>query len=60
LTPTGGVNLDNAEEFIRCGAVCLGVGTALLDKKLIKNQDWDALEEKARQFKAAVERGRKG
>ena len=60
LTPTGGVNIDNAEEFIRCGAVCLGVGTALLDKKLIKNQDWDALEEKARQFKAAVERGRKG
>jgi 2-dehydro-3-deoxyphosphogluconate aldolase/(4S)-4-hydroxy-2-oxoglutarate aldolase len=60
LTPTGGVTLENAEEFIRCGAVCLGVGTALLDKEMIKNQDWQALAERARQFKAAVERGRKG
>jgi 2-dehydro-3-deoxyphosphogluconate aldolase/(4S)-4-hydroxy-2-oxoglutarate aldolase len=60
LTPTGGVTLENAEEFIRCGAVCLGVGTALLDKEMIKKQDWQALAERARQFKAAVERGRKG
>ncbi len=60
LTPTGGVTVDNAEEFIRCGAVCLGVGSALLDKQMIKNQDWQGLTERARQFKAAVERGRLG
>jgi len=58
LTPTGGVTVDNAEEFIRCGAVCLGVGSALLDKKMIQNQEWQGLTERARQFKAAVERGR--
>jgi len=58
LTPTGGVTVDNAEEFIRCGAVCLGVGSALLDKKMIQKQDWQGLTERARQFKAAVERGR--
>jgi len=58
LTPTGGVTVNNAEEFIRCGAVCLGVGSALLDKQMIGNQDWPGLTEQARQFKAAVERGR--
>jgi len=59
LMPTGGVTVDNAEEFIRCGAVCLGVGSALLDKKMIKDQDWPGLTVRARQFTAAVERGRK-
>lgn len=58
LTPTGGVSLSNAKEFIRCGAVCLGVGSALLDKELIRKQDWTALTQRARQFKAAVARGR--
>lgn len=59
LTPTGGVTVENAAEFIRCGAVCLGVGSALLDKQMIKNQDWNRLAERARQFKNAVEFGRR-
>jgi len=54
LTPTGGVTMDNAAEFIRCGAVFLGAGTALLDKQMIKNQDWQALEARARAFHEAV------
>jgi len=58
LTPTGGVTVDNAEEFIRYGAVCLGVGSALLDKNMISNQDWSGLTRRARQFTEAVERGR--
>ncbi len=59
LTPTGGVTVDNAEEFIRCGTVCLGVGSALLDKQMIKNRDWVGLEANARAFKSAVDRGRR-
>ena len=31
LMPTGGVTLDNAGEWIRAGAVAVGVGSALLD-----------------------------
>ena len=58
LIPTGGVTVDNAEEFIRCGAVCLGVGSALLDKQMIKNQDWVGIEKRAKEFKTAVKRGR--
>ena len=36
LTPTGGVSLENAADFMRAGAVCIGVGTSLLDKKMIE------------------------
>ena len=31
LMPTGGVTLDNAGDWIRAGAVAVGVGSALLD-----------------------------
>ncbi len=47
LMPTGGVNLDNAGEFIKNGACCVGIGTALLDKKAIAENNWDVLTQKA-------------
>jgi len=47
LMPTGGVNLDNAKEFIAHGACCVAIGTALLDKKAIENEDWEVLRQKA-------------
>ena len=58
LTPTGGVNLDNAAEFIRAGASCLGVGTAMLNKQMIDNSDWDGLAKLAMSFVEAVKKGR--
>ena len=33
--PTGGVTLDNAGDWIRAGAVAVGVGSALLDAPAI-------------------------
>jgi len=48
LMPTGGVSVENAREFIRSGACCVAIGTALLDKKAVAAEDWDALTEKAR------------
>ncbi len=47
LMPTGGVNLENAREFIRSGACCVAIGTALLDKRAIENEDWGVLTQKA-------------
>jgi 2-dehydro-3-deoxyphosphogluconate aldolase/(4S)-4-hydroxy-2-oxoglutarate aldolase len=58
LTPTGGVNLDNAADFMRANASCLGVGTALLDKKLIKQSDWKGLTKHASTFVEQVKIGR--
>jgi len=52
LMPTGGVSIENAREFIRSGACCVAIGTALLDKKAIAAEDWGALTAKA---KALVE-----
>jgi 2-dehydro-3-deoxyphosphogluconate aldolase / (4S)-4-hydroxy-2-oxoglutarate aldolase len=40
LMPTGGVSLDNAGDWIRAGAVAVGVGTALLDAKAIAAGDF--------------------
>lgn len=48
LMPTGGVSLTNAGDWIKAGAVAVGVGTALLDKKAIENEDYKKLTENAK------------
>lgn len=58
VTPTGGVNLENAGDFIRSGASFVGVGSALVDKRLIAEKKWDKLSELAGKFIAAVEAAR--
>ncbi|NQV40802.1 MAG: bifunctional 4-hydroxy-2-oxoglutarate aldolase/2-dehydro-3-deoxy-phosphogluconate aldolase [Candidatus Marinimicrobia bacterium] len=58
LTPTGGVDLSNVAEFLRNGAVCVGVGSALLKNDLIANSKWEDLTDLARQYCAEVEKGR--
>ncbi|MCF7804888.1 MAG: bifunctional 4-hydroxy-2-oxoglutarate aldolase/2-dehydro-3-deoxy-phosphogluconate aldolase [Candidatus Marinimicrobia bacterium] len=58
LSPTGGVNLDNAAEFVKHGARFLGVGSALLDKKMIAEKDWEGLAAHAKKFITEVEKGR--
>ncbi|MEM0514402.1 bifunctional 4-hydroxy-2-oxoglutarate aldolase/2-dehydro-3-deoxy-phosphogluconate aldolase [Pseudoalteromonas sp. YIC-827] len=47
--PTGGISLQSAPEYLALdNVVCVG-GTWMLDKKLIENKDWQAIEELARQ-----------
>ena len=48
LMPTGGVTLDNAGDWIRAGAVAVGVGTALLDAQAIAAGDYRVLRANAR------------
>ena len=36
IMPTGGITTENAAEWIANGAVCLGVGSSLMNKKLIE------------------------
>lgn len=54
LMPTGGVSLANAGEWIRAGAVAIGVGTALVDAETVAARRFDEITERARQFVAAV------
>ena len=50
LMPTGGVTLDNASDWIRAGAVAVGVGTALLDASAIGNGNYQVLTANARRI----------
>ena len=58
LAPVGGVNLDNVSEYMRMGAACVGVGSSLVNSKLIADEDWGALTERARGLIQAVKAGR--
>lgn len=44
LLPTGGVSVKNIKSFFEVGAVGAGMGSSLLDKELIKNQDFTGLK----------------
>lgn len=48
LMPTGGVSLTNAGDWLRAGAVAVGVGSALVDKQAIAAGDWQTLTDNAR------------
>ncbi|MBC7856488.1 MAG: bifunctional 4-hydroxy-2-oxoglutarate aldolase/2-dehydro-3-deoxy-phosphogluconate aldolase [Pirellulaceae bacterium] len=50
LMPTGGVTLDTAAEFLRCGACALGIGSSLVDPKVVAAGDLKKIESLARQY----------
>ena len=58
LMPTGGVDLTTAGEFLKAGAVCLGVGGQLVDAKMIAARDWPGLTALAARYVAAVRAAR--
>lgn len=43
VLPTGGVSLENMDQFLKAGADGLGIGSQLFDKKMIQNKDWAGL-----------------
>ena len=50
LVPTGGVNLDTAADYIRSGAVALGVGGELVQKGAVHTRNAEVIRGLARQF----------
>ncbi|HEX8849593.1 MAG TPA: bifunctional 4-hydroxy-2-oxoglutarate aldolase/2-dehydro-3-deoxy-phosphogluconate aldolase [Gemmatimonadaceae bacterium] len=60
LMPTGGVTPDNVGEWLRAGAVAVGVGSALVDPKLVAAGDFATLTERARRMAAGVAGARAG
>jgi len=54
LLPTGGVDVTNAGAFIKAGAVAVGVGGKLVDRKLVAEGRFDLITETARQLVKAV------
>lgn len=58
LVPTGGVNLQNAGEFIRAGAAAIAVGGELVDKKAVAEKKYSVIVENARRFLEEVKKAR--
>ena len=60
LMPTGGVTLDNAGDWIRAGAVAVGVGSALVDAKAIDAGRFEVIAANAQRVIASVATARSG
>ena len=58
LMPTGGVSIDNVGDWLKAGAVAVGVGSALLDAKAIAAKQFDVIEANARRMVANVDAAR--
>jgi 2-dehydro-3-deoxyphosphogluconate aldolase/(4S)-4-hydroxy-2-oxoglutarate aldolase len=58
LMPTGGVTKDNAGEWIKAGAVALGVGTSMVDAKAVAERRFEVVSANARHFVDAVKQAR--
>ena len=54
FVPTGGVSLDNAGDYIRAGAVAVGIGADLVNTKAISAGKAHLITEQARLYLAAV------
>jgi 2-dehydro-3-deoxyphosphogluconate aldolase/(4S)-4-hydroxy-2-oxoglutarate aldolase len=50
LVPTGGVSLKTAADFIKAGAMALGVGADLIDLAALRDGREELISERARQF----------
>ncbi|WP_442595900.1 bifunctional 4-hydroxy-2-oxoglutarate aldolase/2-dehydro-3-deoxy-phosphogluconate aldolase [Neobacillus sp. D3-1R] len=58
MMPTGGVSLDNVTEFIKNGAVAVGVGGTLLNKQAIEENRFEILTETAQKFVSLIKSAR--
>jgi 2-dehydro-3-deoxyphosphogluconate aldolase/(4S)-4-hydroxy-2-oxoglutarate aldolase len=58
LVPTGGVDLQNAGAFIKAGAIALGVGGELVDKKAMKEKKFHIITENTRAFLKTIREAR--
>lgn len=58
IIPVGGVDLDTAANFIRNGAAALGVGSSLVNQKLLDEGNLDELTRRAAAYIQEVKKGR--
>ena len=58
LMPTGGIDADNAGDYIRAGAEVVGAGSSLVPGDAVEAGDFETITENARAFTEAVENAR--
>ena len=50
LMPTGGIDASNAGEYLRAGAIAVGVGGQLCPANLVEKKDWDTILQSAKRI----------
>jgi 2-dehydro-3-deoxyphosphogluconate aldolase/(4S)-4-hydroxy-2-oxoglutarate aldolase len=50
LVAVGGVNLENAHEYLRAGATALGVGIRLFGEEAVKGKNWQDVKNNVERF----------
>jgi 2-dehydro-3-deoxyphosphogluconate aldolase/(4S)-4-hydroxy-2-oxoglutarate aldolase len=58
LAAVGGVTAENTADFFRAGVVVVGIGSELVNQKLLDARNFTEITERARSFRAEVEKGR--
>ena len=56
LIPTGGVTLENAQEFLLSGAIAVGLSGQLFPQQLVATENWEAIAQRARNFMQHLEK----
>ena len=51
----GGVEKDNIADFFKAGFKSVGMGSSLIKKNYLENQDWESLEKHVKEIKDIVE-----
>ncbi len=51
IMPTGGINLDNMAEYLKCSNVCACGGSFIVNKELLNKHDFNAIKELAKEAK---------
>jgi 2-dehydro-3-deoxyphosphogluconate aldolase/(4S)-4-hydroxy-2-oxoglutarate aldolase len=56
LVPTGGVSPENALDFVRAGAVAVGMGGELVDKASVAEGAWERITQRTKKLLEALRR----
>ncbi len=57
LVPVGGVNLNNVADFIKAGAFALGVGSSLVKKEFLKEENFKGITDLSKKFREVIKKG---
>jgi 2-dehydro-3-deoxyphosphogluconate aldolase/(4S)-4-hydroxy-2-oxoglutarate aldolase len=58
MVAVGGVELENTSAFIRAGATAVGVGSSLVNDRLLEAGEFEEITARAKRFSAEVQKGR--
>ncbi len=54
LIPTGGVTIDNANQFLSAGAIAVGLSSELFPKALVEADNWELITQNAKNLLQSI------